>query len=27
VKLDIGVNWYFNGQQALNPFSGISFRF
>lgn len=27
VQFDIGVNWYFNGQKALNPFSGISFRF
>lgn len=27
VQLDIGANWFFNGQQVLNPFAGISFRF
>ena len=27
VKLDIGANWFFNGQQSINPFAGISFRF
>ncbi len=27
VKLDIGMNWFFNGRQSLNPFAGISFRF
>jgi outer membrane putative beta-barrel porin/alpha-amylase len=27
MKLDAGMNWFFNGQQTLNPFLGISFRF
>lgn len=27
MKLDAGMNWFFNGQKALNPFVGISFRF
>lgn len=27
VQLDAGVNWFFNGQQVVNPFVGLSFRF
>ncbi len=27
MKLDAGMNWFFNGEQAINPFVGISFRF
>jgi hypothetical protein len=27
LKFDAGVNWYYNGRQALNPFVGVSFRF
>jgi hypothetical protein len=27
LKFDVGMNWFFNGHQALNPFVGVSFRF
>jgi hypothetical protein len=27
MKFDAGMNWYYNGQRALNPFVGVSFRF
>jgi len=27
LKFDAGMNWFYNGQQALNPFVGVSFRF
>jgi len=27
LKFDVGVNWYYNAQEAINPFVGVSFRF
>ncbi len=27
LKFDVGMNWFFNGNQTLNPFVGVSFRF
>lgn len=27
INLDAGMNWYFNGEESINPFVGISFRF
>lgn len=27
LKFDVGINWYYNAQEAINPFVGVSFRF
>lgn len=27
IQLDAGVNWFFRGEQSVNPFTGISWRF
>ncbi|MBB5034439.1 transporter [Prosthecobacter vanneervenii] len=27
LKFDVGANWYYNAQEAINPFVGVSFRF